>query len=92
MANDILLDEENDMLFQNGDFVLGNSEMQDVGLILQSNQGAWKENPVLGPNLVELSKTNISRLDIEKRVRVHLALDNKDYNAIKRKIELNTIT
>ena len=39
---DILLDENNDIKLSNGDFNTGESEMQEVALILQSVQGEWK--------------------------------------------------
>ena len=34
MANDILLDDDNDLLIANGDFIIGESEMQEVGIII----------------------------------------------------------
>lgn len=45
--NDILINDENDINIINGDFDFGESEMQEVGLILQSTQGEWKANPLL---------------------------------------------
>lgn len=84
---DILLDEIGDLRFENGDLVIGESEMQEVGLILQSNQGEWKNDPVLGPNLVQMNKKNESKFDIEQRTKIHLTRDGKDYNRIRRKIK-----
>ena len=51
MSKDILLDDNNDLKILNGDFDFGDSEMQEVGLILQSTQGEWKMTPTLGPNI-----------------------------------------
>ena len=42
MSKDILLDDNNDLKILNGDFDFGDSEMQEVGQILQSTQGEWK--------------------------------------------------
>ncbi len=56
MAYDILLDEDGDLLIVNGDFVIGESIDQEVGLILQSNKGEYKEFPTFGLNLIELTR------------------------------------
>ena len=84
----ILLNGDNDLLIQNGSMTIGDSEMQEVAVILGLNQGELKFKPTLGPNLIQLVKANTSRFDIEQRVRVHLAIDRKDYNAVKNKIQI----
>ena len=83
----ILLDDDNDIIVVNKSLIIGETEIQETGIILQMNQGEQKTVPVLGPNLVQLMKGNASKFDIEQRVRVHLAKDGKDYSAIKNKIE-----
>lgn len=84
---DILLDENNDIKILNGDFDIGESEMQEVVLILQSVQSEWKETPVLGPNLYQYIKSKADKISIERQMRIHLALDDKDYDQLKTKIE-----
>lgn len=84
---DILLDENNDIKLSNGDFDTGESEMQEVALILQSVQGEWKEPPVLGPNLYRYIKTKTDKIAIERQIRIHLSLDNKDYERLKTQME-----
>lgn len=84
---DILLDNQNDVKISNGDFDIGKSEMQEVSLILQSTQGEWKETPILGPNLYQYIKAKTDKIAIERQMRIHLALDNKDYDELKTKIE-----
>jgi phage baseplate assembly protein W len=71
----------------NKSLVVGDSEMQEVAIILSLNQGEHKFNPLMGPNLVQLLKSKASSFNIENRVRVALALDNKDYDALKNKIK-----
>lgn len=83
----ILLGADGDIEVSNGQMIVGDSEMQETAIILGLNQGEQKLVPVLGPNLVQLVKTNASRFEIEQRVRVHLAKDGKDYAAIKHKIQ-----
>lgn len=87
MAKDILLDDNNDLKFLNGDFDTGESEMQEVALILQSTQGEWKNEPLLGPNLFRFLKSKESKVAIEKQISIHLAIDNKDFKTLKTKIE-----
>lgn len=84
---DFVIDKENDVKFLNGDFDIAKSEMQEVALILQSVQGEWKESPVLGPNLYQYIKAKTDKIAIERQMRIHLALDNKDYDELKTKID-----
>jgi len=79
----MLLDENNDLIVKNKSLQIGETLMQEVSIILQMNQGELKSDPLLGANIVNLVKTNQSRFELEKRVKTHLAIDNKDYNEIK---------
>lgn len=87
MDKDILLDDNNDIKIVNGDFDIGDSEMQEVGSILQSTQGEWKMTPTLGPNLYRFIKSKSSKSEIEATVSIHLAIDNKDFKLLKNKIK-----
>lgn len=86
MAKDIRLDDNNDLDIVNGDFYLDDSTMQEVSIILNLNQGELKWNPLLGPNLVQELKRKLSRLEIDQKMKTHLALDEKDYNQLKPEI------
>ena len=85
----ILLDENGGLLVRNKTLFVGNSELQEVAIILQMNQGESKFDPLIGPGLIQETKINKSRVNIERRVRTHLALDNKDYDEIKDKIAIS---
>lgn len=87
---DIELGADNELKIKDGDFAVAESEMQEVALILASNQGEWKEDPILGPNLIQMMKINESKADITQRVRIHLERDSKEYDQIKDKIKLIT--
>lgn len=87
---DIELGADNALKIKDGDFAVAESEMQEVALILASNQGEWKEDPILGPNLIQMMKINESKADITQRVRIHLERDSKEYDQIKDKIKLIT--
>lgn len=87
----ILLDNGNDLKIIGGHMVIGDSVMQETALIIGMNQGELKSEPLLGPNLVQLKKTNVSRFEMEKRLRVHLAIDGKDWNTLKSEV-MQTLT
>lgn len=89
MGKGILLDDDNDLLVLNGSLVIGETEMQETALIIQLSQGECKHDPILGPDLIQLKKSNASKFDIEKRLRIHLARDGKDYGAIKESLKTN---
>lgn len=87
----ILLDESGDLTIINNSLDIGNTLLQEVSIILQMNQGHSRFDPLLGANLINLVKTNKSRFEIEKRVKTHLAIDNKNYDEIKDLITTHVI-
>ncbi|MFY0714133.1 hypothetical protein J1D01_10680 [Seonamhaeicola sp. NFXS20] len=89
MEQDILLDDTDDLIIENGDFKIGESLTQDVGLILRMNQGELKEDPLLGANLIQMVKSNVDDDELQTRVKLHLQRDGKDYEALKNYIKLN---
>ena len=86
---DILVTENNDLEIIAGDFTLGDSLLQEVGFILQSQQGNWKSDPLVGANMVVLIKGKQNRTAVEKRIKIQLERDGKDYDAIKKLLKLN---
>lgn len=85
----ILLNKEGELLIENNALVVGESTLQEVAIILQSNQGDSKFDPLLGANLTNLIKTQTSKFSLINRVKTQLALDNKDYDTVKHLIEIN---
>jgi len=83
MAKGILLDENNDLKIVNGRMQLGNTLMQEVGIILQMNQGELKFDPMLGANLVTEIRGVPNLYKIESIIDTQLALDGKNYDDIK---------
>lgn len=51
---DFLLDDNGDLLIQNGDFVIGESDNQHQLDILLSEKGEWKEFPEIGVGINEM--------------------------------------
>lgn len=90
MAKDILIDENNKIQILNGDFSIGESELQEVIIILQLRQGELKSDPILGANIQHFIKSKYDRVAIEKRVKINLERDGKMPENIIRKINLKT--
>lgn len=89
--NDILLDANDDLDIVNGDFAIGESVLQEVGIILRLNSGDLKSDPVLAPNLIQLINSSKDTNEFEERVRLHLRRDGKNYDEIKDLITLKGI-
>jgi hypothetical protein len=87
---DFMLDNNDDLQIVNGDFVIGESILQEVGIIIRLNSGDLKSDPVLGPNLIQLINSKEDPQEFEERVRIHLARDNKNYEDIKKLINVKT--
>jgi hypothetical protein len=78
MANDILLGEDNDLMFRNGDFVIGESEEQEIKMIMQAVKNDYKQTPELGVNLVEHIESSGSSLRLRQIIKLNLRMDNKN--------------
>ena len=50
-ATDILLDANYDLAIERGDLVTGESDAQHLELLLQTNQGEWRQDPLVGVGL-----------------------------------------
>lgn len=91
MGKDFLMDDQGNFLIRNGDFVIDDSELQEAGEILSSMKGEFKEDPLIGADLLPMIKSKAPQSEIELAARIALARDGKDWNALKKKIELKTL-
>lgn len=88
MAKDILLTVDNDLMILNGDFFVGESEMQEVGIILQMNQGELKSNPLIGGNLIPSIRGIRNDAKVKRHIEMQMELDGKNFETIKDKLTL----
>ncbi|MBR4997569.1 MAG: hypothetical protein IKY84_06895 [Bacteroidaceae bacterium] len=59
----MLLDEETgDLMVQSGGVVIGATEQQTIGLVLQTAPGEWKESPLLGADIYGQLGGNMDRM------------------------------
>lgn len=87
---DILLDENDELRIENGDFVIGESIDQEVSLILRMSKGELKEDPILGCDLLRLINSNITEVELKQIIKLQLARDGKSYDDLKERIRLKT--
>jgi hypothetical protein len=75
---DILLDETGDLAIDNGDLLIGNSAVQHLDLLLQSNKGDWKENPLVGIDLIKKLNSSINKQNadgLKKQIKLQMEMD-----------------
>jgi hypothetical protein len=66
--------KNNDLLFEDGDFAVGQSDAQHLELLLISQQGQWKQQPSTGCNLPQnINGSNINSL--ERTIRIQMEAD-----------------
>lgn len=96
----MMLDENGDLMIRtrrlpDGKFsglVLDDTLIQDSAIVLEMNQGEWKEDPVLGPNLLRYLRSHADRPRIQKQMQVHLSRAGIDYNQVTEQLKLNLKT
>lgn len=75
MRQDILKDDENKLIFTDGDFTIGTSDQQHVGDIFLSHPGEFKEFPVVGFGAVKYLKTRITEDEFKRDLKIQLQYD-----------------
>jgi hypothetical protein len=88
-AKDILLNPNNDLQVVAGDFVIGESLLQEVGVILQMSQGELKSDPLIGANLTAMVRGVQNSEKTKRHVETQMELDDKNYDEIKYLLKTN---
>jgi hypothetical protein len=82
-SRDIILNEDNEIQFFSGDFLIGDSDSQHIQHIIEATKGNFLENPTVGVNITEYKNGNVTHDEISKRIRVELQKDGYYLNAIQ---------
>jgi hypothetical protein len=80
-ARDIKL-EDNDLVIQNGDFVITDSDAQHVEDIIQAYVGHYKEFPLVGVGIDLYINSSGTQLELERLIRLQLEGDGYSVNNI----------
>lgn len=74
-AYDYLLDDSGDLLFKDGDLVVGESDHQHIQDTINAEPGWWKEFPTDGVGIRKYLGSNDRQQDIQKQIKVQLQVD-----------------
>jgi hypothetical protein len=74
LRTDIQLTTGGDLLIQNGDFVIGLSDVQHIKDTINAFPGWWKEFPVDGVGIINYLNGGDEQ-ELEKNVRIQLTAD-----------------
>lgn len=83
---DFIVDENYDLVIKNGDFAIGDSNSQEIDLLVRSFKGDWKQYPLLGAELLRLVKGRATEVRIKRDITEELK--NDGFNIIKIKVDL----
>lgn len=84
MANkDIMLDDENELIVDNGDFSVNNSDNQHVALIFEANKGEIRSNPSLGFGAKRYLKKIFKKRNFLRSLKVELERDGYEKPTVK---------
>lgn len=76
MRKDIILDDDNDLLIKDGDFLIDESDEQHFALILASSPGNWKNSPLTGAGIIQHDKAPLDDVGkISRKIKLQLEAD-----------------
>lgn len=83
MPKDYLSDTSQDLRVENGDFVSGNSEVQEQNRILEAFPGEYKRTPTVGVGIEEYLNASVSRNELKKTIRKAFVKDGFKVDSIE---------
>lgn len=93
MANDqrdFLLDEDGRLVLRNGGIATGNSFTQEVALLMLTNNGELRHDPLAGCDLVRRTNSRLTQSELARLVRVQVERDGKQWSDVMGGLKLNT--
>lgn len=84
---DIITDSTNDLIIENGDLKLNESDSQHVEHIITADKGHFRQWPLIGVGIGRLIKGTINPQALKQSIKLNLESDN--YNV--RLIEIDSI-
>lgn len=72
---DFLQDTDGDLLIRNGDFVIGDSDKQNIADIIESYPGWWKEFPTVGVGIKDYLNSSGKVQELKSRIILQLQGD-----------------
>jgi hypothetical protein len=81
-VKDITLDDDLDLIIENGDFKLSLSDQQHILLILNTSVGNWKNAPLLGVGIQQYVSSSGQVDALKRAINIQLASDGYKVNDI----------
>lgn len=75
IAKDILMNSNNDLLFANGDLVVGPSDQQSVTCIINTTVGSFKEFPLVGVGIQYYQASAGQESILKRSINIQLNTD-----------------
>jgi hypothetical protein len=88
MSKGILPDASNDLKVENGTLKTGERKMQDVYLVLLTNQGEFKHDPLAGVNLNRMMRGCENREKIRKTIEIGLERAGIRFDDIREQLNI----
>lgn len=81
-VQDVILDNNYDLIIQDGDFIIRPSDIQHINLLFKTTVGSWKQFPLVGIG-IDYYLASAGQIDSLKRsVQVQLQTDGYDINRL----------
>lgn len=89
---DIKLDNNNDIMIENGDFVISDADQQNLKLIIQAQKGQFYETPLIGVGIGDEMNSVTTFQNLKNRIKNNMALDGYDADGIMIDDDFNITT
>lgn len=83
IAQDFLFDDDGDLRIENGDFVIGDSDVQHIQDIIFSGPGWYKEFPEIGVNALSYLGSKGKQQEFQRAIKLQLQSDGYNVNTIR---------
>ncbi len=87
---DFIVNADGDMVIRNGAVAVGQALTDDVALLLLTNRGELRLDPLAGCDLVRRLNGRATPVELERVVRVQVERDGKEWSRVKDGIKLRT--
>lgn len=81
-AYGILVDDTCDLIIENGDLKIGESDQQHVQFIFKARYGQFRQFPLVGVGIESYIKGSINAQALKREIKVQLEADNYRVNEI----------
>jgi hypothetical protein len=75
MIKDTIIDDLGDLIFENGDFKIADSNEQHVVLLINTMSGAWKQFPTVGVGIIQYSASSGQTIKLQREILFQLSND-----------------